>query len=315
MEENVIIQKVKEITDEYSKRLRELDRTTESVSSAISYLDKKRSLLLRLSTEEPSEEERRKGEPAFLLMEEYKNAIKAFFKQNNLLLTSVRSSSPEEYPSGIIPLSRGLRTQFDEEVGDFFFASSTNIKRNAYPLRLNAKGMFQVADGIYLFPYAKFKPENGRLILPKPSYVYYMKSDEFTPVVTIRRDRNEKTYFKFGDEWIIPRDIDITKDVIDIKEYRDATPLLSNAQVISSSDEEIITRIYENFREKVPSRENYILLADSILKGKVQYWNDILKTNNLFGNLLRRLKEQRAETTDIENEIEKLDPSDYLEDF
>ena len=85
--------------------------------------------------------------------------------------------------------------------------------------------------------------------------------------------------------------------------------------MISSSDEEIITRIYENFREKVPSRENYILLADSILKGKVQYWNDILKTNNLFGNLLRRLKEQRAETTDIENEIEKLDPSDYLQDF
>ena len=151
--------------------------------------------------------------------------------------------------------------------------------------------MFQVADGIYLFPYAKFKPENGRLILPKPSYVYYMKSDEFTPVVTIRRDRNEKTYFKFGDEWIIPRDIDITKDVIDIKEYRDATPLLSNAQVISSSDEEIITRIYENFREKVPSRENYILLTClSILADLIICKKLLLKNILLIVGLFRMIK-------------------------
>ena len=311
MEENVIIQKVKEITDEYSKRLRELDRTTESVSSAISYLDKKRSLLLRLSTEEPSEEERRKGEPAFLLMEEYKNAIKAFFKQNNLLLTSVRSSSPEEYPSGIIPLSRGLRTQFDEEVGDFFFASSTNIKRNAYPLRLNAKGMFQVADGIYLFPYANFKPENGRLILPKTSYVYYMKSDEFNPVVTIRHDKNEEPCFYFGDEWTIPRDIEIAKDVVDKKEYRDASTLLSNIQVISSSDEETISQIRRIYRERRPIKESFIVLANAVINGKAQYWNDILRTNSKFGNILRKLKEEHL---DVGEAYEQMDAADFFEE-
>lgn len=311
MEENEIIQKIKEISAEYSKRLRELDKTTESVSRAISYLDKKRSLLLGLSTEEPSEEERRKGEPAFLLMEEYKNAIKAFFKQNNLLLTSVRSSSPEEYPFGIIPLSRGLRTQFDEEVGDFFFASSTNIKRNAYPLRLNARGMFQVADGIYLFPYANFNPENGRLILPKPSYIYYMKSDEFTPVVTIRHDKNEEPCFYFGDEWTIPRDIDISKDVVDIKEYRDASTLLSNIQVISSSDEETISQLRRIYRERKPIKESFIVLANAVINGKAQYWNDILRTNSKYGNLLRRLKE---ENIDMGEAFEQMDAADFFEE-
>lgn len=68
-----------------------------------------------------------------------------------------------------------------------------------------------------------------------------MKSDEFTPVVTIRHDKNEEPCFYFGDEWTIPRDIDISKDVVDIKEYRDASTLLSNIQVISSSDEETIS--------------------------------------------------------------------------
>ena len=315
MEEKEIIRNVRGITNIYSERLRELGRTSESVNFALSYLDKKNRSLLGEATEGPSEEERIKAEPAFRLMEEYRQAIKTFFAQNGLLLTSVRDRPPEKYPWGIIPLSRGLLTQYEEEVGDFFFASSTDLKRNAYTIRLNAEGMLELNPITYFFPHANLYAKNGRLILPKPVYIYYLKSDEFTPVVTIRRGRNEKPYFKFGDEWIIPRDIDITKDVVDIKEYRDATPLLSNAQVISSSDEEIITRIYENFREKVPSRENYILLADSILNGKVQYWNDILKTNNLFGNLLRRLKEQRAETTDIENEIEKLDPSDYFQDF
>jgi hypothetical protein len=311
MEENEIIQKIKEITDEYSKKLRELDKTTESVSRAISYLDKKRSLLLGLSTEEPSEEERRKGEPAFLLMEEYKNAIKAFFKQNNLLLTSVRSSSPKEYPSGIIPLSRGLRTQFDEEVGDFFFASSTNIKRNAYPLRLNASGMLQVADDIYLFPYASFNPVNGRLILPKPSYIYYMKSDEFTPVVTIRHDKNKEPCFYFGDEWTIPRDINIAKDVVDIKEYRDASTLLSNIQVISSSDEETISQLRRIYRERKPIKESFIVLANAVINGKAQYWNDILRTNSKYGNLLRRLKE---ENIDMGEAFEQMDAADFFEE-
>lgn len=311
MEENEIIQKIKEITDEYSKRLRELDKTTESVSRAISYLDKKRSLLLGLSTEEPSEEERRQGESAFLLMEEYKNAIKAFFKQNNLLLTSVRASSPEEYHFGIIPLSRGLRTQFDEEVGDFFFASSTNIKRNAYPLRLNAREMLQVADGIYLFPYANFNPENGRLILPKPSYIYYMKSDEFTPVVTIRHDKNKEPCFYFGDEWTIPRDIDIAKDVVDIQEYRDASTLLSNIQVISSSDEETISQLRRIYRERKPIKESFIVLANAVINGKAQYWNDILRTNSKYGNLLRRLKD---ENLDMGEAFDQMDAADFFEE-
>lgn len=311
MEENEIIQKIKEITDEYSKRLRELDKTTESVSRAISYLDKKRSLLLGLSTEEPSEEERRQGEPAFSLMEEYKNAIKAFFKQNNLLLTSVRSSSPEEYPFGIIPLSRGLRTQFDEEVGDFFFASSTNIKRNAYPLRLNARGMLQVADVIFFFPYANFNPENGRLTLPKPSYIYYMKSDEFTPVVTIRHDKNKEPCFYFGDEWTIPRDIDIAKDVVDIQEYRDASTLLSNIQVISSSDEETISQLRRIYRERKPIKESFIVLANAVINGKAQYWNDILRTNSKYGNLLRRLKD---ENLDMGEAFDQMDAADFFEE-
>lgn len=52
-------------------------------------------------------------------------------------------------------------------------------------------------------------------------------------------------------------------------------------------------------------------MANAVINGKAQYWNDILRTNSKYGNLLRRLKE---ENIDIGEAFEQMDAADFFEE-
>ncbi len=311
MNDDEIVEEMEKLRKKYSDKLQKLDKEGKSVSYALRCLLYQRCTLQiernRDLSEEEKELERSRlegkflseakkylpnevtsdfptlkkhmyevAEPAFELMEEYRASIKEFFVTNNLNLNAVRVNAPDEYRDGIIPVSKGLLTQYEEQKGDFVFASSTASERNAYLARTFGKGMYSMSDDTYFYPGDSLSIKNGRLQIPKTGYIYYMKCDDFMPVVTMRRDREGVPSFLFGEEWIIPRGVDLEKDVTGVEEFSDVTRILENIQAISSSDKEIISLIYSR---EVPRDRKLSILLQAVKDGRATYWNDKLKIN------------------------------------
>lgn len=323
MKDEDVVRKVNEITTEYNKRLQALDASGTSVAYALRLLAYRREILRidsdghlseiekhekKLGVEEGILREARKVLPkevttdfatlksyieeesklAFTLMEEYRRKIKEFYMRNKLELNAVRVTSPEEFEDGVIPTSKGLLTQFEEEKGDFVFASSTDPSRNAYLARAFGKGMYGMKDDTYFYPGDNLTVENGRLFISKTAHIYYMNPDEFTPVVSISRDRDGKAILRFGEEWTIPRDVDIEKDVTRVENFRDVTRILDHIQAISSTDKDIVSRMYSR---ELNGDEKLDMLLHAISEGKAQYWNGVLSRNPIYRGRVEEIRQ------------------------
>lgn len=149
---------------------------------------------------------------------------------------------------GKIPVSKGLLSQFEEEQGDWVFASSTPKEENAYLARCQGKGMLGMGRGMYYYPYSSIQLKDGRLMIDPKGYIYYMNPGDFTPVTTVKLGKNGEPCFIFDDEWTCPHDISLETDVKRVEEYSDVTMLLEHLQLFTGSDKDVTSELYSRRR-------------------------------------------------------------------
>lgn len=190
--------------------------------NTINFFDKKIS-----SVEEALEALKKTAMSAIKLNEQYCNIIKSYFLNNDLKLTAIRVLSPEQMGK-IIPRSKKLLSQFEEEEGDWVFASSTPKEENPYIGRCHGKGMLNLGNNMFYYYDSSLDFKDGRLFIEPNGYIYYIRPDDFSPVTTVKRNRDGLAHFIFDDEWIYPHDISLEKDISNIEEYSDVTFLLRN---------------------------------------------------------------------------------------
>ena len=318
---------LEKITQKFNQKLLELDKSSTAVSAYIGLLQYRKDYLHTIRTfhkgsieekmlqdsylkriqnhfpesqfgsiEEAIKTLEELAKPAIELNEQYQNSIKSYYLDSGLELNAVRVLSPKQIGS-IIPRSKGLLSQFEEEQGNWVFASSTPKEENAYLARCQGKGMLGMGNNMYYYPNSSLHFEDGRLLIEPKGYIYYMDPDDFTPVTTVKRTRDGSPQFIFGDEWTCPRDISIETDVKRVEEYSDVTFLLEHLQLFSGSDEGI-TR--ELFSCGGPRRMD--ALKRAIASGKVQYLNGILNINTIDEFLNLRHSPRSENTNDIRRE-------------
>lgn len=210
------------------------------------------------------------------LMESYKKAIKESIQDANSPLYSV---STGKYTT--LKRSENILNQFEREIGNWVFASSSSPLENVYCLRDSRKGMYRLSKDTYIIFGNHLQEHDNRLINTNTSYMYSLKSDKFSPVVTISfNDKTNSFQFLFDNEWTSEQDIDIN-DILDISEISDVTNVLLNNQILSTDDNEIILMITSpNIR---PDQKQDII-RNAIDAGQIKYWNKELHaqlTNNV----------------------------------
>lgn len=191
---------------------------------------------------------------------------------------------------GKIRRSMNRVNNYETEQGDWTFASSEPVDgRNAYMAR--QQGMIYIGNNIYIYGGDVLDTrtdEQGKnhAILKKPNYVYEINPDDFSPVVSLKTDKEGKPFFDFSEEWVCDKDIDINDRTQVLGEPRvitDVTELLSNYQVISDTnkysreDKPIGIEIIEhrNWQERIS------ILMEHIQSGELRYINEECGINSV----------------------------------
>ena len=268
-----------DINNEFNEKLEKLDSSSDAVTAYLGLLKLQRGLLhIRKQFGENSnqEEDFKEGfrhiaekrfpeknfatfsdafetveqlaKPAIDLNNQYKNAIKNYYISSGLELNAVRVLPPDKM-DGRIPLSKGLLSAFEEEQGDWVFASSTPKERNPYLARCQGSGMLGMGNDLYYYPNSSIHFNDGRLFIEPKGYIYYMRPDDFTPVTTVRRNSSGTPFFVFIEEWTCPHDISLETDVTRVEEYSDVTFLLENLQLFIGSNKETTSALYSSQRK------------------------------------------------------------------
>lgn len=206
------------------------------------------------------------------LLQEYKNAIKQYFQENNLSLYTIRGHKHET-----ISRSKNIVNQYEAEKGDWVFAASTPKNKNAYRIRSAKHGMIGISDNESLILGDVVHLQEGKLLLDTPAYYYTLKCDKFMPVVRINNTREDANDFRFvfGEEWTSDEDIQ-RKDMVSVEEYADVTDLLDNMQLFSTTDEHTI-RTLSDAKGNCEKRRD--IIRDGVRAGAVRYWNMELDRN------------------------------------
>ena len=176
----------------------------------------------------------------FELMEQYRQEIKELFINREESIIHIRNIAPENIRNGKITPSKNRANNYEEESGDWVFASSTPLDgKNAYMARKQGEGMILLNKDTYVYGGDNFKvieSENGnkRVILKEPNYAYILNPENFTPVVTLKEHENRKMGFEFSEEWVSEQEIDInnSEQVRSVEEISDITELINNYQVL-----------------------------------------------------------------------------------
>lgn len=206
------------------------------------------------------------------LLQEYKNAIKQHFQENNLSLYTIRGHKHET-----ISRSKNIVNQYEAEKGDWVFAASIPKNKNAYRIRSAKHGMIGISDNESLILGDIVHLQEGKLLLDTPAYYYTLKCDKFMPVVRINNTREDANDFRFvfGEEWTSDEDIQ-REDMVSVEEYADVTDLLDNMQLFSTTDEHTI-RTLSDAKGNCEKRRD--IIRDGVRAGAVRYWNMELDRN------------------------------------
>ena len=204
------------------------------------------------------------------LMLSYEQYIKEVFLRRGEYITHITDVSPENMKDGKILKSIGRANNYETEMGDWVFASSTPINgKNPYIARNSKNGMIRINKKTYVYGGDNIQVQrdnkgNSRVVLKVPNYVYKISPKKFRPVVTLLKDENGKPYFDFSEEWISDEEVDIndSDQVLGVEKITDITELLKNYQILcdinnsgegmkirnSSSKEEMIKKIIQGIQ-------------------------------------------------------------------
>lgn len=214
------------------------------------------------------------------LLERYAQDIKMIFISNNETITHVTIVSPNAMRGGKIVRSLSRANNYETESGDWVFASSEPMDNNPYLARNPDLGMIMITPDVYIFGGNNIDVENNRAVLKRPNYIYRLNPEKFTPVVTLRLDRNGKPYFEFSEEWVSDFDVDISdkSQVLSCTEVLDVTDIVKNYQVLCDIH---LERIAMEVRKCKSKEEAINLLIQYIKNGKLRYINGETKVNSI----------------------------------
>ncbi|MCR5186803.1 MAG: hypothetical protein K6D97_06805 [Clostridia bacterium] len=209
-----------------------------------------------------------------ILIQDYKNSIKKYYQDNGLNLYTVRGHKYD-----VVKRSQNALNQFENESGNWVFATSTPKEHNFYRMRNSSKGMFSRRElgAIYLGNNTHVK--SGRLLLNSPQYFYTLKNDKFMPVVRIKnaKDNPSEYYIDFSNEWTSDQDI-TEEDIVSIEEYIDVTDLVDNNDIFGIDDSHADT-FKSLSRGKYDGDFLRKTIKEEVGKGTITYFNYILGRN------------------------------------
>lgn len=154
--------------------------------------------------------------------------------KNNIKLNHV--SSLNEAQMGRVIHAHPNVTMFNESEGRFVFASSLNVNKYLYCARAYNQGLQRVGKRSYVLPVNdNLNIEQSWLGLKRNVFNYFLKADNFRPVITIIWDKKGKPSFLFEDEWVS------TKNEIwgKCEEICDITPLLDEVDLYVPTSHDI----------------------------------------------------------------------------
>lgn len=239
----------------------------------------------------------------FELMFQYQQEIKRFFVTNGLSLTHVTEISPEKMIEGKIHRSI-CPNHYENEIGNWVFASSTPMDgRNPYLARCQ-QGMIRISENAYIYGGDNFEVvqnEEGKkiLMLKRPNFVYELNPIDFTPVVSIERDKMSKLGLVFSEEWVSDSDVDISdgNTVRSVSEISDITELLKFYHIFSDVRENGIGRQVLSSRNKIVA---FNTILENYSNGNLRYFNDEVGIN--ASSLVKPIKKSSSKFDKDEEE-------------
>lgn len=294
------------LLDEYNKKLDTY--SSETVEKAFTVLDEKRKKIqsnsqILLKNENYLDLETNQ---IFELMKRYAQDIKQVFIEQKATITHITDVSPKEMIGGKISKSINRANNYETEVGDWVFASSSPIECNPYMVRNSKSGMVCIDKNKKIYIYGddnikiqQDKHGNNVVKLIRPNYAYNINPEKFNPVVTMKKNKEGKSVFEFSEEWISEQEVDINdpKQVLGIDKIDDITDVVKNCQIlcdVNQTDEAI--KIINSHSKK----EAINKLFDSIQNGNLRYINAEANINvsplfNKYINKKQKIKKKQME--------------------
>lgn len=227
--------KIKLITNDYSKRLQGFDR--KAIDNALDFLQRR---YQNQGKDNDDIELDNKAKEIFKLMTEYGQSIKRIFVDNNIDITHITSISPEKLEGGVLRKSIDRANNYETERVDGVFASSTPVDGNNPYIARNSSGMIRLGKSTYIYGNDNIEvtqDSEGKkhAVLKQPNYIYHIKPTNFNPVCNLTIDSiSHDPIFEFSEEWISDSEIDISdfSQVRDIEQVKDITNLLEHYTIL-----------------------------------------------------------------------------------
>lgn len=190
------------LLDEYNKKLEIY--SSETVEKAFTVLDEKKEKIQSNSQTLLKNENYLDLETnqIFELMKRYAQDIKQVFIEQNATITHITDVSPKEMIGGKISKSINRANNYETEVGDWVFASSSPIECNPYMVRNSKSGMVCIDKNICIYGDDNIKIQqdkhgNNVVKLIRPNYAYNINPEKFNPVVTMKKIKKENLFLNF----------------------------------------------------------------------------------------------------------------------
>ena len=284
--------KIRLIGEGYSKKLQDFDK--KDIDNAISFLKRRYQNHGRDNEDIELTDNAKK---IFELKTEYGNDIKKIFVDNNIDLTHITSISPEKLEGGVIRKSFGVLNNYETEIVDAVFASSTPVDGNNPYIAWKNGELVKLGDSEYIYgnnniEITKDSEGNNHAMLKEPNYIYHISPEKFEPVCNFTIDKkNNEPVFEFSDEWISDTEVDISdnKQVKKIEEVKDVTSLLENYTILCDKYSQRIGIKAIKFGNK---KEGKQFIIEKIREGSVRYINGEVGINARYNKKLEEYERE-----------------------
>lgn len=273
--------KIKLLTASYSKKLEVFSKS--AIDNALDFLHQR---YLHHGKSDNDIELSSEAKEIFGLMQEYGQAIKKIFVDNNISITHITSVAPDKLEGGVLRKSLDRANNYETERANGVFASSSPVNGSNPYIARNSSGMILLGDSTYIFgsdniTVAQDSEGKKHAILKQPNYIYYINPETFTPVCNLTVNPNtHKPIFEFSEEWISDTEIDISNphQVKNIDKVDDVTSLLENYTILCDVNSQGI-----GIEARQKSRENAIkFITEKINDGSIRNINQEAGINNKF---------------------------------
>ena len=235
--------KIKLITDDYSKRLQNFDKKT--IDNSLDFLQRR---YQNHGKDNDDIELNSEAKKIFELMAKYEQSIKKVFVDNNINITHITDIAPEKLEGGVLRKSIDRANNYETKRVNGVFASSSPLDGNNPYIARKSSGMIRLGKSTYIYGSDNIEvvqDTEGKkhAMLKQPNYIYHINPEKFNPVCNLTIDpRSHKPIFEFSEEWISDEEVDISdsSQVANIEEVNDVTSLLDHYTILCDTQSQSI---------------------------------------------------------------------------